>query len=268
MTARSHRFPVAGSTPALHIRNPSGTVVVEAREGAQEVVVDVEALDAGAEALLDRVEISAVHGQVRVTASERKLFRSSSFAVRVQTPAGADTRVETASASVDLQGRLGDVRVSSASGDVDVEECAALTVRTASGDTRVGAVQGHARVGSASGSITVRSAGDGLDARTASGSVSVGEATGSVTAGTASGSVSVGAIGSGEVRARTASGNVEVGVVPGLRVWMDLASMSGRMESQLTESGPEDDGADAAQVSLSLRTMSGNLLIRRAAAAR
>jgi Putative adhesin len=268
MPARTSRFPVPGGTPALEIRNPAGSVLVEGRDGAGEVVVEVEPLDAGAEQLLDRVVVSAADGHVRVVAPERRLFRGASYAIRVLTPARTATRVETASADTECTGPLGDVRVASAGGDVTVESCTSLKVRTASGDTSVGGVDGRATVGTASGDIGVRRVGGGLDARSASGDVVVGEASGDLSVGTASGQVRVGAVSSGTVRVRTASGDVEVGVVPGLRVWLDLSSMSGRMDSQLDEEGPEDAGTtEPATVSLSLRSMSGALRVRRAATA-
>jgi hypothetical protein len=62
---------------------------------------------------------------------------------------------------------------------------------------------------------------------------------------------------------------VEIGVAPGLRVWLDLSSMSGRMNSSLTEEGPDDDATDQpATVTLSLRSMSGGLRVGRAATVR
>jgi hypothetical protein len=63
---------------------------------------------------------------------------------------------------------------------------------------------------------------------------------------------------------KTVSGDVEVGVVPGLRVWLDLSSISGRMTSQLDG----DDGVagnDPAQLTIAVRTVSGDLRVRPAA---
>jgi DUF4097 and DUF4098 domain-containing protein YvlB len=263
---RTERFPVTGGTPAIEVRNPAGSVTVEAREGADELVVEVTALDSAAEQLLDRVGLFSTSTRLRVEVPERRLLRTPSFAVTVLTPPGAAVRVATASADATLRGPLGDVEVTSASGDLAVEECARLELRTASGDGRIDTVSGPATAASASGDLHVRSAAAGLKARTASGDISVEEAAGDVSIATASGDLSIGRIGEGSVQAKTMSGDVEVGVVPGLRVWLDLSSVSGRMNSQL----PDDDGAAAegpAQVSLSLRSVSGDLRIRRAAAA-
>ena len=62
------------------------------------------------------------------------------------------------------------------------------------------------------------------------------------------------------------SGDVEVGVAPGLRVWLDLSSVSGRMNSQLTDDDG-DAGEGPAQLALTLRSVSGDLRIRRVASA-
>jgi len=82
---------------------------------------------------------------------------------------------------------------------------------------------------------------------------------------TASGDVQLDRVGEGAVEVKTVSGDSEVGVTPGLRVWLDLSSMSGRMESQLDDDGAAADGP--AQLSLMMRSVSGDQRIRRVATA-
>lgn len=265
MTPRTHRFPLTGTVPSIKVRNPAGSIAVEAREGADELAVEVTALDASAEQVLDRVDVVFGAGRLRVEVPERRLLRAPRFAVTVSTPPGADVRVAAASADTRLRGRLGRAELTSASGDVDVEECGTLELRTASGDGRVGIATGRLRAASASGDLHVDAAAGGLSFRTASGDVSVGEASGEVSVATASGDVSIDRITDGTVQVKTMSGDAEVGVAPGQRVWLDLSSVSGRMDSQLADDDASDDGP--AQVSLALRSVSGNLRIRRAATA-
>jgi hypothetical protein len=263
---RTHRFPLSGQTAAIEVRNPSGSVTVEARDGADEITVEITPLDSGAEQLLDRIGLFFTHSRLRVEVPDRRLLRTPSFAVSVLTPPDTDVRVATAAADSTLRGRLGTVEVTSASGDLAVEQCARLELRTASGDGRIGTVSGPATAASASGDLRVVMAAAGLKARSASGDVAVEEAAGDVSLTSASGDLRVGRMGEGSVQAKTMSGDVEVGVTPGKRVWLDLSSVSGRMESQLTD----DDGAAGdgpAQVSLSLRSVSGDLRIRRVATA-
>jgi hypothetical protein len=70
----------------------------------------------------------------------------------------------------------------------------------------------------------------------------------------------------GTVAVKTVSGDVSVGVAPGLRVWLDLSSVSGRMESHLVEDDREGAGGPA-QLTVSLRTVSGDQRVVRAAGA-
>jgi hypothetical protein len=264
--SRTHRFPLTETPVAVEVRNAAGSVEVEARDGLDEITVQITALDNAAEQLLDRVNLFFTHARLKVEVSERRLLRTPAYAISVIAPTDSAVRVTAASAQTTLRGRFGDVELTSASGDVAVADCASLELRTASGDARVGAVAGRARHGSASGDLWIGSVSGGTTARTASGDVSIDESAGDVTIGTASGDITIGRAVDGSVQAKTMSGDVEVGVAPGLRVWLDLSSVSGRMDSQL----PDDDGAAGegpAQLSLTLRSVSGDLRIRRVAPA-
>jgi DUF4097 and DUF4098 domain-containing protein YvlB len=271
MSVREHTFPSAGPPPSLEVRNPAGTVAVTAVEGADRIDVRVEALDGAAEQLLATVDVSSTAGdestpaRVRVVVPERWLFRTPRFAVTVTTPAACEVRVAVASADALLRGPMGEVSVSGASGDVEVERADRLQVRSASGDVGVGAVNGHTTVATASGDARVTSAGDGLEIRTASGDVVVGRAAGHVTLGTASGDVAVSAVEHGTVRLKTVSGDANVGVVAGQRVWLELSSVSGRMRSELD--GEQGGGSGPATVSITARTVSGDVRVTRAVSA-
>lgn len=273
MDVRTQRIPAGGPPPRIEIRNPAGSVTVEAIEGAGELDVRIEALDAAAEQLLDRVDVSVTDTdradsptQLRITVPERRLTRTPRFAVRVTGPAGAPVRIAVASADVELRGRLGRLEVTAASGDVAVERCTELQLRAASGDARVGTVAGPTTVGTASGDLRMEKAEGGLEVRTASGEVSVGQTSGAVSISTASGDVTVGAADAGSVALKTVSGDASVGVVPGLRVWLDLSTVSGRMDSRLEDDGP-GAGDGPAQLTLALRSVSGDLRVQRAAIA-
>jgi hypothetical protein len=260
----TYRFPIGDGEPAVEIRNPAGSVTVEAVEGVTEYLVDIEPLDSAAQQNIDRIDLFLIGSRLRVAVPERRLLRTGSFAVHVTVPVGAAARVATASADAELRGELGRVELTSASGDAVVEACADLQLRSASGDARVGTVTERAVVGTASGDVRVESVGS-LEARTASGDIEVGAASGDVGVATASGDIEIGQVGGGRVGVKTMSGDVTIGVVPGLTVWLDLSSVSGRMESHLDAEPGEGDVT--AQLSLSVRTVSGDTRIRRAAGA-
>ncbi|MGY1591902.1 DUF4097 family beta strand repeat-containing protein [Geodermatophilus sp. SYSU D00708] len=267
MTVRSLTRPAGGPPPVVDVRNPAGSVTVTAAEGAAELSVEVEALDEAAEHLLDRVGIDVAEGpplRLRVAVPERRLFGAPAFAVRVGTPAGATVRVRAGSADCDLRGPLGPVVVASASGECAVEECTELQVRNASGDVRVGTVHGAATLGTASGGVRVGSAGGAVEVRTASGDVDLGSAGGDTSVRSASGDVSVAGTAGGDVRLTTVSGDATVGVLPGRRVWLDLSSVSGRLASDLDDDGAGDGPAE---LTVAVRTVSGDVRVRRTAPA-
>ena len=138
-----------------------------------------------------------------------------------------------------------------------------MHLRTASGDARIGTVDGRGSIGSASGDVRVGQARGPLRLRTASGDVSVEQTADDVSITTASGDVTVDAATGGALQIKTVSGDATVGVVPGLRVWLDLSSVSGRMDSQLDAEGSDEAGP--ATLTLTLRTVSGHMRIHRTA---
>ena len=267
MTVRTHRVPVSGRPRALEVRNPAGSVLVEALPGATEVVVTVEALDGAAEQLLDRVDVTATAGEVRVSVPERRLTRTPRFAVSVTTPPDVDATVAVASADATLRGRLGRVAVQTASGDVAAEHGGSAQVRSASGDVRLTHVDGPAVVGTASGDVRVDEPAGPLEVRTASGDVVVGTVAAGLEVKTASGDVRVERAVAGTLRVTTVSGDTGIAVEPGLRVWLDVQSVSGRLVSDLDDEGPATTRGDRdAVLSLLLKSVSGDLRLRRATA--
>ncbi|MGZ4509285.1 MAG: DUF4097 family beta strand repeat-containing protein [Blastococcus sp.] len=271
MSIRSHAAVVDGAPPQIEVRNPAGLVSVTAVEGAQEIQVHVEALDDAAEQWLERVEIDVraaepdqgdVPARLRVAVPERRLFRSPAFAVRITTPPGASARIAVASAATELTGRFGALELTGASGDLTAEHGTDVNLRTASGVARIGTVEGRASLSSASGDVHVGRADGPLEIRTASGDAAIEGCSGTVTVHTASGGVRVGAAAGGSIDVKTASGDVTVGVIAGLRVWLDLSSVSGRMDSQLLDDGPDSDGPAA--LTLTMRSMSGAMRVHRA----
>jgi hypothetical protein len=269
MSVRKLSARAAGARPQIEVGNPAGSVSMECIEGADALDVQVEALNDDAEELLDEVAIEATEGdpeqgsavRLRITVPDRRLWENPEFGVRITTPPGADARIAVASADVDLRGRFADVTVTGASGDLAVEEASEVELRSASGDVRVGTVHGGAYVRTASADVRIDRVNGALRVRGASGDVSVEHAADAVIS-TASGDVTVVSATGETVQVRTASGDVSVGVPPGLRVWLELHSVSGRITSHL-----DDDVADAGDarpdLTLNLESVSGDLLIGR-----
>jgi DUF4097 and DUF4098 domain-containing protein YvlB len=116
-------------------------------------------------------------------------------------------------------------------------------------------------VQTASGRISIRHATGDVMTRTASGNIAIGVADASVTARTASGQVRVLSITRGRGDLNSVSGDIEVRVVPGTGVFLDLASVTGRVTSDLASFDQEDGDAE---LQLVCRTVSGSLHVARA----
>jgi hypothetical protein len=265
-SVREHSVPLTGTPRSIDVRNAAGSVTVRAAEEATELVVRFSAHTSAAEEVLDRIDLFVTGSALRITVPERRLTRTPEVSVEVVTPPGAAVSVRTASADVDLRGRLADVEVTTANGDVAVEHAGRLTARTASGDVRLTTVDGPATVATASADVHVEIAGGPVEVRTASGDVTVAEAAGDVRATTASGDVTVGRARAGTVQLKTVSGDATVGIEPRLRVWLDVQSISGRLTSDLADDLTDDDrGTDGpADVSVLLQSVTGDLRLRRA----
>ena len=125
-------------------------------------------------------------------------------------------------------------------------------------------VSGELGVGRVDGSLT---------ARAVSGDVHVGTIRGRSTLTTTSGDVNLESVEAGEVRLATVSGDARIGVGRGTRVWIDAASVSGDLGSELglADQAPYADEAAESEpqgevVPLHVKTVSGDVSIVRAAA--
>jgi DUF4097 and DUF4098 domain-containing protein YvlB len=186
--------------------------------------------------------------------------------VRVACPPGTDLELSGAKTEVRAAGELGEVAIRTVSGDVHVESArSGLEVKTASGDISVAGVDDEATLVTVSGDIEVRRVAGVLNGRAVSGDVEVGSLEGALTLSTTSGDVSVKAVRAGDVRVQTVSGDVRLGIARGTRVWIDAASVSGDLRSEL---GIEDEepasGEDRPVVPLRVKTVSGDVSVVRA----
>ena len=206
----------------------------------------------------------------------------SSFTVHITAPTASGIRIQSQSADITVTGQAdrmeartasGDVRVDevtgrsvvqSASGDVSITTTAECDVRTASGDIEVQNVASDAVVHSTSGNIRLATATGDVNARSVSGDVTLLDAT------------------SGKTQLVTVSGDVEVGIHQGTLTAVDLSTISGTTSTdfEVTDEAPpatvvaapestDEGGQDATDepvLDLRIKTTSGNIRLRRAAA--
>ena len=263
-------FP--GSDPInLRVACAAGGVTITAEPTAVITVTATRGAHGDASEAIDDVIVDYADGHLEFSEEERRGLRwhSQGLYVTIVVPAGSCAGVRTASADVTCRGEYGAVDIYTASGAVDVQ----TVTGTADITTMSGALQlltaTDCQLQTASGRISVRHAAGDLTAKTASGSITIGAADGSVTARTASGQVRIGAVRRGQTDVNGVSGDVEVKVVEGTGVYQDLASVTGRVSSDLDAS--DTDAATSADVpgenlSLHCRTVSGAIRVGRAPA--
>ena len=103
--------------------------------------------------------------------------------------------------------------------------------------------------------------GAGATVRSASGDIRIGKLDGSTIITVGSGDVALHQVGPGSVNVRAISGDVEVGVRGGLGVWLDVSSTSGEVRSDLEGQAGGDGAPD---LELTLSTVAGDISIDRA----
>ncbi|MEU9731079.1 DUF4097 family beta strand repeat-containing protein [Streptomyces sp. NPDC048002] len=217
---------------------------------------------------------------VRTPKSRNALRRTGTVDVTVELPEGSSVDTTGAWSQVLGEGRLGEVRVKTSSGDVRLDTTGPLRLTAAHGSITVDRVEGPAeittstgslRVGSVDGTATLKNShgttavgtvtGD-LSVRNSQGDIDIARAEGSVVATTAHGTVRVGYVARGTVQVETAYGAIEVGVREGSAAWLDVSAGSGQVRNTLAASDAPQDAGDTVEVRA--RTRYGNIDILRA----
>jgi hypothetical protein len=251
-----------------------------------DTIVDVRPSDASNEedvevAQRTRVEYADKH--LLVTAPRRRswLTRSGggSIDVTIELPAGSRLNGAAGWADFRCDGRLGDCRIKTGLGHIQVDEAGTLSLRsgigdvsserargdaevtTASGDVRLGALDRSAVVKNSNGDTWVGVAGGDLRVKAANGRIAVDVAHGSVVARSANGDVRLGDVGRGSAVLESHLGDLEVGIREGTSAWLDVSSRAGRVHNALDAA--EAPEPSAATVEVRARTAAGDVVIRR-----
>jgi Putative adhesin len=251
-----HRFHTPGPVE-LDVQIPVGDIQVETTDG-NESVVSVTGTDKLVENTVvelngDRL-IVALKGKkpfgITISIGEFS-FGSGGLHVAVRMPHTSSATITTAAADMKLKGRYGQLEVKSASGDLTVtgEIEADATIKSVSGDVRVGSVGGELRV------------------QTVSGDVLAGAISGSIESKTVSGDVRFDSVREGMVTAQSVSGDIEVGVTVGTNLDVDAGSVSGDLSSEVPLGSEPGALLEAGGPTLVVRgkTVSGDFRVFRAA---
>jgi DUF4097 and DUF4098 domain-containing protein YvlB len=157
----------------------------------------------------------------------------------------ADTaRLKGGIGDISVDRATGDAEVTTASGDVRMRELdAGAVIKTSNGDTWVGVAGGDLRVKAANGSIAVDVAHAGVVAKCANGDVRVGEAV------------------RGSVVLETRLGDLEIGIREGTPAWLDVRAAAGTVHNALDAAEAPEPSAEVVEVRA--RTSAGSVVIRR-----
>ncbi|MFI6985423.1 DUF4097 family beta strand repeat-containing protein [Embleya sp. NPDC050154] len=229
----------------------------------------------------EQTEVTFANGALTISTPKSSLFgRTGTVDVKVELPAGSRIDMTGSWTQVLGEGRLGEVRVKTSSGDVRLDTTGPLNliashgsitvdrvegmaeITTSSGSLRVGVVDGPAVLKNSHGTTTVDAATGELRVSGANGDIEIRRAEDSVTATTAHGTLRVGEVASGTVQLETSHGAIEVGVREGTAAWLDVSSNSGQVRNTLAASDTPEKTEDA--VKIRARTRHGNIDVRRA----
>ena len=271
-----HVFETPGSV-SLQVKLPSGRVLVTTADEPR-TTVEVVAVGRRGQDAIDEIEVTMDErlGRYAVKVEQKDRFRwgpiqitwGGDFECRIVCPPGTDLDLAGGSTDLRSDGELGEVSVRTASGDIRLESVRGdLQVKTASGDISVDTISSQASLVTVSGDLGVERVDASLTARAVSGDVTIGGISGPLALSTTSGDVDIKSVAGGDVRVQTVSGDVRVGIAPGTRTWIDAASVSGRLESELGLDQEPAAETEEAVIPVHVKTVSGDVSIVRAAAA-
>ncbi|MEG3631206.1 DUF4097 family beta strand repeat-containing protein [Streptomyces poriticola] len=229
----------------------------------------------------EQTEVAYAGGALTIRTPRANLIgRSGNVDVTVELPTGSHVDVSGAGTQVLGEGRLGEVRLKTASGDVRLDTTGPLQltvshgsitvdrvegmaeITTNSGNLRVGVVDGPAVLKNSHGSTTVDAVTGELRVNGVNGGVDIARAEASVTGTTTNGHLRVGDVARGTVHLETANGPIEVGIREGTAAWLDVTSKRGQVRNTLAASDAPEQTEETVKVHA--RSNWGNIDVRRA----
>ena len=172
-----------------------------------------------------------------------------------------ESRISTSGGDIQLD-QVGKLRVDSGDGDISVTRSAGnLDATTTNGDIRIQEIDGSAAARTSNGGITIGEVRGDARLNTAHGEITVDRALGSVAAKTAAGDIRIGEVTRGSVVLDTGAGELEIGVREGTAALLDVSTMLGSVRSSLEPADGPGPGDETVEVRA--RTTAGDIVIRR-----
>lgn len=274
-------------TPApidVTIEIPCGDIRVSASDRA-DTVVEVRPADdlnprdvEGAE----QTRVEYENGKLLVktpTGGLTYVWKKWAVDIRVEVPTGSSVRGQTGMGDVRFTGVLGECRIKTGTGHVDVDRTGPLRLHTSTGNVTVDAVDGDAEITTSSGTLrigevdgiavvknsngptTIGKVAGALRMRASNGDITVAEAGAGVDAKSANGSLRIGEVVRGPVVLKTSMGDIDLGISAGTAAWLDVHTSAGRLRNSLDETATRPEVADTVEVRAD--TSCGDITIHR-----
>ncbi len=265
-------------------------VVGDARITASDrddTVVEIRPSDASHEPdvrAAEQTQVEYAAGALLVKAPKQRslgLFgKAGSIDVTIGLPTGSQLQGDASVAAFRCAGRLGQCRVKTATGDIQLDHVGVLDLSTGAGAIIVDHVTGSAEVSTGSGRVRLReidgtaviknSNGDSwigeitgdLRVNAANGDISVDRAGAGVTASTSNGDVRVGEVARGSAVLKTSLGEIEIGIRAGTAARLEVSTQFGRVHNHLDTADSPEPSEETVEVRA--RTSYGDIVIRRA----
>lgn len=258
-----HTFETPERT-TLVVRADAGHVTV-ATDETDRTTVELTPLNAAGEDAVANAKVEQQGNKVVVTFPRHHggLFRPSpSVGVAVTCPHGSSLDLQTGSSDIQATGTYGEAVVVSGSGDIEVDTVTwSAKLKSGSGTVSAGRVDQSLVATAGSGDISIGELAGDVVTKTGSGDVEVGRLGGTLQTKSGSGSLTVRRAASGAIRAAGASGDISIGIEEGTAAWLDVSTVSGRVDQELEESTAPSDGQH--RVEITANTVSGDLRVFR-----
>lgn len=232
----------------------------------------------------EQTRVELVSGTLTVRSARLPAFglftnRVGTVEVVIELPAGSDVDAKIGVGGVRCLGVLGDCKLRSGAGDLQVEQAESLTVNTGMGLVTAETVTGPAHLTTGSGRLEVRSvsgpaelkngngethvghAGGELKINSANGDIGADQASDGITANTAHGNIHVRELVRGAATLRSAAGRIEVGIRAGTAARLDVHTHYGHVRNDMTAADGPAESDERAEVRA--RTAFGDILIHR-----
>lgn len=229
-----------------------------------------------------RVEFAS--GRLLVKAPRPRVLgmwgRVGSVDVTVDLPSGSSVEADASVGAFRSTGSLGDCRVKTATGDVQLGSTGAVVASTGAGTIMIDTVSGDADLSTGSGKVEVRridgtavvqnSNGDNrigavtgkLRVKTANGDVIVGRTGDDVEAATANGEIRIAEMARGGASLRTARGDIAIGIPAGTAARLDVHTSFGKVHNLLTRT--DEPGTAGDRLEVQAHTGFGDITVHRA----